>query len=93
MKLKIAALAFAAVAAVTVVAHAATVAIQNQDSRSYRILISTDDHCFAGLHTSISGNTSTTIDVGYLCLEEQKPAFKLETGKSYIIKDGKVSAK
>jgi hypothetical protein len=93
MKTGIAALTFALLGTVAVVAHASTVNITNEDDKSYKILISTDDHCFSGLHTSINGHTQTTIEVGYLCMNEQKPGFKLEEGKSYVIKNGAVAPK
>jgi hypothetical protein len=68
----------------------ASVTLSNKDSREYKILIASSDSCFSGTHTSIGSNTTTTVDAGYLCINEEKPAYKLEDGKRYVIKDGKV---
>jgi len=71
----------------------ASVTVSNQDSNRYDVLIASSDSCFSGTHTSIGGNTTTSFSAGWFCLNEKKPAFKIEDGKSYIIKNGKIKAK
>ncbi|PID48197.1 MAG: hypothetical protein CR967_01135 [Proteobacteria bacterium] len=72
----------------------ASVTLKNEDSTSYKLLLKSSQSCFSGTHTSISGGTtSTQIDAGWACLNEKKPAVKLEDGKTYVIKDGKIVKK
>ncbi len=72
----------------------ASVTLTNKDSKSHQLLVNTSETCFAGTHTSLNSNTtSTQIDAGWACVDGKKPAVKLENGKSYIIKNGKIIKK
>jgi hypothetical protein len=71
----------------------ASVTLSNQDSREYKLLLDTSESCFSGTHTRIQSNTTTTVSAGWICLNEEKPAVKLEDGKYYEIKDGKIQLK
>lgn len=85
----------AAIAGLTLFAGAALaeVKITNEDSKSYDLRIATSDSCFSGTDTSIGGNSTSTFSAGWLCIERKTPAFKIEDGKHYVIKGGKVSPK
>lgn len=80
------------VALFTTVAFAAA-NLSNKDSKSYKLLLNSSESCFSGTHTSIGSNTSTSVSAGWACLDKKKPAVKLENGKSYIIKNGKIQPK
>ena len=67
--------------------------LMNKDTRSYKLLVNSSPSCFSGTHTSISSNNSTSVSSGWACLDEIKPAVKLEDGKSYVIKIGKIQLK
>ncbi|HMX58296.1 MAG TPA: hypothetical protein PKE49_17350 [Leptospiraceae bacterium] len=62
--------------------------LYNSDSQSYRLLLDSSESCFSGTHTSIESNTRTSVSSGWACLGEEKPAVKLEDGKSYVIRNG-----
>ncbi|PID77651.1 MAG: hypothetical protein CSB24_00470 [Deltaproteobacteria bacterium] len=68
----------------------ATVSLSNKDSKQYQLLLNSSETCFAGTESSINSSTTSKVDAGWACLNKQKPAVKLEEGKSYIIKDGKI---
>jgi hypothetical protein len=73
----------------------ASISLHNKDPKSYKILLASSDSCFSGTHTSIGSNTITSLSstTKYICLDEKKPAYKVEDGKKYEIKDGKVVEK
>ncbi len=73
----------------------ASVGLTNEDSKEYRLLLSDGETCFSGTHTAIGSNTTTSVSsaVKYICLNEQKPAFAIEDGKSYVIRDGVLKAR
>lgn len=68
----------------------ADVTLSNKDSREYQLLLDTSDSCFSGLHTYVSSYTTRKAPEGWACLNKQKPAVKLEKGKDYMIKNGKI---
>ena len=88
-------LALVAAGAITLLSATAfaSVTLTNKDAKSYKLLIASSDSCFSGTHTSIGSNTTTSVGSGYICINEEKPAYKVEDGKSYVIKDGKVEPK
>jgi len=73
----------------------ASVGLTNEDSQEYRLLLADGDTCSRGTHTAIGGNTTASVNgsVKYICLNEQKPAFAIEDGKSYVIRDGVLKAR
>ena len=71
----------------------ASVTITNKDSQKYELRIATSDSCFSGTDTSIGGNTTSTFTSGWLCLNKEKPGYKIEDGKTYLIEGGKVKPK
>ncbi len=86
-------LLFAAVMAVSAGIAYASVELSNEDSREYRILIADSDSCFSGTRTYIGGSTTTSVNAGWLCINEEKPGYKMDDGKSYRIKNGRLEAK
>ena len=72
----------------------ALVTVTNKDSTSYALLLATGDRCESGTRSSINGGTTKTYSGRpYLCINEEKPAYKLEDGKRYEIRDGKLEEK
>jgi hypothetical protein len=67
--------------------------LSNKDSNQYKLLLNSSESCFSGTHTQINGNTTTSVSDGWACLNEQKPAIKLEKDKEYIIKNGQIQAR
>lgn len=93
MKRNLVCLAAAAALLLASASAFASVTISNKDSKSYKLLLNSSESCFSGTHTSISSNTTTSVGAGWACLDEVKPAVKLEDGKSYVIKGGKIEEK
>ncbi len=71
----------------------ASVSLKNEDSRQHQLLLKTSDTCFSGTHTSINGHTTSNVDPGWACVDKKKPAVKLENGKSYVIRNGRIVEK
>ncbi len=72
----------------------ASVTLKNEDSSNHRLLIKSSKTCFGGTETSLnSGTVSSQIDAGWACVDGKKPAVKLEDGKTYVIKNGKIVKK
>ncbi|PIE74604.1 MAG: hypothetical protein CSA18_04455 [Deltaproteobacteria bacterium] len=68
----------------------ASASLSNRDFKQYKILAASTQFCFSGIHTFISSNTTISVPAGWVCLKEKKPAVRLESGKYYIIKNGRI---
>ncbi|MCB9743102.1 MAG: hypothetical protein H6741_32920 [Alphaproteobacteria bacterium] len=71
-----------------------TITVKNEDGQKWQLLITTEEACTLGLHTSINPNTQTTFDVdlttkNYVCVNEQGPPIEIENNGNYIIEGGR----
>lgn len=71
-----------------------TITVKNEDGQRWPLLITTEDNCTLGLHTSIQPNTQTTFDIelsgkSYVCVNEQGPPIELENNGTYVIEGGR----
>ena len=69
--------------------------LKNDDAVQYRILVGDNELCTIGLHGSLENNTQTyyEVDLGhdsFVCVDEQEPAYKVEPGKAYAIRNRQV---
>lgn len=73
----------------------AGISLFNSDGHSYKLLLSGGNACFTGTQTSIASNTATTVSskTKYICLNETTPAYRVEDGKDYVIRDGELKEK
>ena len=72
-----------------------TITIHNADKTDHAVLITQEDACTLGLHSKVYSNNTTTFDVdrttgSWMCVDEVGPAIKLEDGKVYEIKNGRL---
>ncbi|MCB9758494.1 MAG: hypothetical protein H6739_01510 [Alphaproteobacteria bacterium] len=73
-----------------------TINVKNADATKWSLLITNDEACTIGLRTSINQNTQTTFDVdktldSFVCVDEKKPAIKVNAGESYEIRGGRIA--
>lgn len=72
-----------------------TITVHNADKTDHAVLITQEDNCTLGLHSKVYSNNTTTFDVdrttgSWMCVDEVGPAIKLEDGKVYEIKNGRL---
>ncbi|HJN77033.1 MAG TPA: hypothetical protein QGF58_24125 [Myxococcota bacterium] len=65
--------------------------VRNADDGTVDVLIADSKDCFAGLRGSVNSKSTRMFSVGeqsYLCVNETKPAFPVNSGGSYVIEGG-----
>ncbi|MBN2798802.1 MAG: hypothetical protein JXX28_06590 [Deltaproteobacteria bacterium] len=73
-----------------------SITVVNEDTQEVRLLISDNDQCVIGMHSSVNTSTRRVFSIGetsYVCLGEKAPGVAVENGKTYAIKGGKLVEK
>lgn len=73
-----------------------TITVKNADADRLQLIISQEQMCGIGTHTSIEKNTITTFDVDklqptYVCVEGRGSGYEVKDGMSYIIRGGRLA--
>lgn len=68
-----------------------SITITNEEDAEISVLISDNDDCVVGLHSSVNTSTRRMFSVGetsHVCVGEAPPGIPVQDGKTYALRDG-----